>query len=59
MYPSLKPSQAEAIHSLLVGKDTLCVHPTGSGKSAIFVLAPLMKAKVVMKGSNEMFVITE
>ncbi|MGV0024250.1 RecQ family ATP-dependent DNA helicase [Phormidesmis priestleyi] len=38
-YDDLRPGQESAIRSLLEGKDTLAVMPTGSGKSAIYQLA--------------------
>ncbi|KAM3093428.1 RecQ family ATP-dependent DNA helicase [Phormidesmis sp. 146-12] len=38
-YDDLRPGQEAAIRSLLEGKDTLAVMPTGSGKSAIYQLA--------------------
>ncbi|MCC2627432.1 MAG: ATP-dependent helicase, RecQ family [Thermomicrobiales bacterium] len=38
-YEQLRPGQEEAIASLLQGRDTLVVMPTGSGKSAIYQIA--------------------
>jgi ATP-dependent DNA helicase RecQ len=38
-FPSLRPGQEEAIRSLLEGRDTLLVQPTGSGKSAVYQIA--------------------
>ena len=38
-FPSLRPGQREAIQSLLEGRDTLLVQPTGSGKSAVYQIA--------------------
>ncbi len=38
-FPSLRPGQREAIQSLMEGRDTLLVQPTGSGKSAVYQLA--------------------
>ena len=35
-YAGLRPGQQEAIESVLAGRDTLAVMPTGSGKSAIY-----------------------
>lgn len=35
----LRPGQREAVESLLAGRDTLAVMPTGSGKSAIYQIA--------------------
>jgi ATP-dependent DNA helicase RecQ len=40
--PSLRPEQVEAVQSILAGRDTLVVQPTGSGKSAIYQTAGLM-----------------
>ena len=40
----IKRKQAQAIHHVVKGKDTLCCFPTGFGKSLIFqVLPPLYK----------------
>jgi ATP-dependent DNA helicase RecQ len=41
-YDSLRPGQEEAVRSLLEGRDTLVVQPTGAGKSAIYQIAGLM-----------------
>ena len=41
-YEELRPGQEEAIRSLVSGRDTLVVMPTGSGKSAIYQLASLV-----------------
>ncbi len=38
-YAELKPGQEEAISSILAGRDTLAVIPTGGGKSAIYQIA--------------------
>lgn len=38
-YAELKPGQEEAIESVLAGRDTLAVIPTGGGKSAIYQIA--------------------
>ena len=35
----LRPLQREALDSVLAGRDTLLVSPTGSGKSAVYQLA--------------------
>jgi len=40
--PGLRPEQLEAIQSVLAGRDTLVVQPTGSGKSAIYQTAGLL-----------------
>jgi ATP-dependent DNA helicase RecQ len=41
-FDSLRPGQEDAIRTLLAGKDTLVVQPTGSGKSAIYQITALM-----------------
>ncbi len=41
-FESLREGQQEAIQSLVDGRDTLVVQPTGSGKSAIYQIAALM-----------------
>jgi ATP-dependent DNA helicase RecQ len=38
-FKSLRPGQREAIQSLLEGRDTLLVQPTGAGKSAVYQIA--------------------
>ena len=38
-FKSLRPGQQEAIQSLLEGRDTVLVQPTGSGKSAVYQIA--------------------
>jgi superfamily II DNA helicase RecQ len=43
---SLKPEQEEALLHILDGKNTLCVLPTGYGKSLIFTIAPLLLDEV-------------
>jgi ATP-dependent DNA helicase RecQ len=40
-FDSFRPGQAEALQSLLQGKHTLVIMPTGSGKSLVFQLAAL------------------
>jgi ATP-dependent DNA helicase RecQ len=40
-YKDLRPGQEAAIKSVLEGRDTLAVMPTGSGKSAIYQIAGL------------------
>jgi ATP-dependent DNA helicase RecQ len=41
-YDRLRPGQPEAVQSVLAGRDTLAVMPTGSGKSAIYQIAGLL-----------------
>jgi ATP-dependent DNA helicase RecQ len=40
----LRPEQLEAVESVLAGRDTMVVQPTGSGKSAIYQTAGLLLA---------------
>ncbi|HYP14738.1 MAG TPA: ATP-dependent DNA helicase RecQ [Bryobacteraceae bacterium] len=41
-FEDLRPGQEEALLSILNGRDTLVVQPTGSGKSAIYQIAGLL-----------------
>ncbi len=41
-FDALQPGQQQAIRSLLAGRDTLAVMPTGSGKSAIYQIPALI-----------------
>jgi ATP-dependent DNA helicase RecQ len=41
-FARLRPGQRAALESVLEGKDTLAVLPTGSGKSAVYQIAGLM-----------------
>src|SRR3954452_14520959 len=41
-FDALRPGQAEAVQSILEGRDTLAVMSTGYGKSAIYQLAALL-----------------
>ncbi len=41
-HPDFRPGQWEPVNSILSGRDTLVVMPTGSGKSVIYQLAALM-----------------
>jgi ATP-dependent DNA helicase RecQ len=49
-FETLRAEQAEAIRGAVAGRDTLCVMPTGSGKSAIYQIAGhlLPRATVVV-----------
>ncbi len=42
-FPSLRLGQEDAIRSLLEGRDTLLVQPTGSGKSAVYQIAGALR----------------
>jgi ATP-dependent DNA helicase RecQ len=41
-FKSLRPGQKEAIESVISGRDTLVIMPTGSGKSAVYQIAAQM-----------------
>jgi len=41
-FDSLRSGQFEAVEAVVAGRDTLCVMPTGSGKSAIYQLSGLI-----------------
>ena len=41
-FKDLRPGQGEAIDSVVKGRDTVVVQPTGSGKSAIYQIAGMM-----------------
>src|SRR3954462_6328629 len=41
-FSSLRDGQEEAVRSVLAGRDTLVIQPTGSGKSAIYQAAGLL-----------------
>ena len=47
-FSSLRPGQEEAIKSLVQGRDTLVVQPTGSGKSAIYQIAGMINSGTVV-----------
>ena len=50
----LRPGQEEAALSVLSGRDTLLVMPTGAGKSAVYQLAGLVLAGPTMSLEGEM-----
>src|ERR1700758_1446574 len=43
-FERLRPGQLDAVQALAGGRDVLAVLPTGSGKSAIYELAGLLRA---------------
>ncbi|MFN2489992.1 MAG: ATP-dependent DNA helicase RecQ [Actinomycetota bacterium] len=47
-FDELRPGQVEAIETVLAGRDTLVVMPTGSGKSAIYQTAALMRKQATV-----------
>jgi ATP-dependent DNA helicase RecQ len=47
-FDDLRPGQDEAIRSLLARRDTLVVMPTGSGKSAIYQVAGVIRRGAVL-----------
>ena len=47
-YQTFRPGQAEAISSLLAGRDTLAVMPTGAGKSLCFQIPALLLPGVTL-----------
>jgi ATP-dependent DNA helicase RecQ len=47
-FDALRPGQREAIESVLEGRDTLVVMSTGSGKSAIYEIAGVIKPGVTV-----------
>ncbi len=48
-YGKLRPGQDRAVYSLLSQKDTICILPTGGGKSAIYILPSVaMKWRAVI-----------
>jgi ATP-dependent DNA helicase RecQ len=47
-FDALHPGQRESIQSVIDGRDTLCVMPTGSGKSAIYQIAGVIREGVAI-----------
>src|SRR5690349_16437329 len=47
-FDDLRPGQEEANRSMLAGRDTLVVMPTGSGKSAIYQVAGVSRRGAVL-----------
>lgn len=47
-YDTLLPGQRDAIVSVMEGHDTLAVMPTGSGKSAIYQIAGIMRSGITL-----------
>src|SRR5215468_9248852 len=47
-YPDFRPGQSQAVESVLLGRDTLVVLPTGGGKSLCFQVPALMLPKLTV-----------
>ena len=47
-YSELRPGQREGIESVISGRDTLVIAPTGSGKSAVYQIAGLLLEGIVL-----------
>ena len=47
-YHAFRDKQEEAIKNCLAGKNTLCLMPTGSGKSIIYQIAGIQKQKITL-----------
>jgi len=53
----VKPKQLEAIKSILKGRDTLAILPSGYGESMIYQLLPSIFLKLPDKQKNPIFVV--
>src|SRR5213082_1994376 len=47
-YPAFRPGQEAAVESVLAGRDTLVVLPTGGGKSLCFQVPAMMLPKLTV-----------
>jgi len=45
---SFRPGQEKALRSVMEGRDTLCIFPTGAGKSLCYQLPALMFSRPVL-----------
>ena len=53
-YPDFRPAQAGVVRSVLTGRDTLAVLPTGAGKSVCFqVPADVLGGLTLMQNSKK------
>jgi ATP-dependent DNA helicase RecQ len=47
-FPAFRPGQAEIVHAVTAGRDTLAIMPTGGGKSLCFQLPALLRPGVTV-----------